>query len=304
MFLKITQAISRRQELAADALAARAVGAQPLTSGLKRTHAAALAYDLYWQEDVLPALGSGWRPPLAAGFAQFLGAKRARSIMDKSVAHELEQGKADPYDTHPPLRERVEALAGLPAHVSTSADDAKPAVELLDGLAGLEQALVEFLANDKSAAQALKPIAWPEVAGRIYVPAWRENAAQIAPGLKGCTLAMLPATREFRIELGRLAAGEHAAQAAPDDLVRFGASRLASVVTLGLIELGFALDTTPGEHVTLVRGEHALCPFELLLDPARAANCVEQLIAACAAAGVTELDLGAVAERAGLNAAS
>ena len=100
------------------------------------------------------------------------------------------------------------------------------------------------------------------------------------------------------MELGRLAAGEHALNAEPDDLMRLGAGRLASVITLGLVELGFAVDTTPGEHVTLTRGEHALCPFEILLDPARADGCVEDLLTACAAAGVTELDLGAVVQRA------
>jgi heat shock protein HtpX len=298
MFLEITQAISRRQELAADALAARTVGARPLAGGLKRTHAAALAYEMYWHEDVLPALGSGWRPPLAAGFAQFLGAKRAQTMMDKSVAHELEQGKADPYDTHPTLRERIEAVAGMPDYVSQTARDELPAVELLAELATLEQALLEFIAADKAHAQQLKPIAWTDVARRIHLPAWRTTAAGMAPHFVGCTLTTLPRERAFREQLGRSVLGSHAAQFAPDDLARLGAGRIASLITLALVERGFSVDAAPGEHVTLARDAHAICPFEILLDDSRSDQCIDDLRAACAAAGVGDLDLGAVASRA------
>ena len=298
MFIKITQAISRRQELAADALAARTVGARPLAGGLKRTHAAALAYDMYWHEDVVPALSSGWRPPLAAGFAQFLGAKRAQTIMDKSVAHELEQGKSDPYDTHPSLRERVEAVAGLPDYVSESARDERLAVELLVDLAAIEQGLLEFMAADKAQAQQLKPIAWTDVVSRIHLPAWRGTAASIAPHLAGCTLAGLPSDRGFRERIGRNALGERAAEIDADVLAVIGAGRIATVVTLGLVELGFVLDAAPGEHVTLTRGAYAIHPFDMLLDSARAERCIEDLRAACAAAGVMDLDLAEVAQRA------
>jgi hypothetical protein len=107
----------------------------------------------------------------------------------------------------------------------------------------------------------------------------------------------LPAAHDFRERLGRSVVGE-AAEIAPEDLARLGAGRIAGVVTLGLVELGFTLDAAPGEHVTLARGLHVIHPFEILLDAARGDRCIDDLRTACAAAGVIDLDLGAAAQRA------
>src|SRR3954467_3325548 len=98
VFLRVTQAISRQQELAADALAARVVGAEPLAAGLKLVHGGALGFELYWHEDVVPALEAGFQPPLLAGFARFLQAPRAREVMERSVAAAMAEAKGDPYD--------------------------------------------------------------------------------------------------------------------------------------------------------------------------------------------------------------
>ncbi|HKU39482.1 MAG TPA: M48 family metallopeptidase, partial [Polyangiales bacterium] len=298
MFIKITHAISRNQELAADALAARTVGAQALISGLKRTHAAALAYNVYWQEDMLPALGSGWRPPLAAGFAQFLGAKRAQRLMDESVAHELDSGKADPYDTHPSLRERVQALESMRDRVAHDSDDERAAVSLLADLAAIEKLLVEHMAADKSEAARLKPIAWTDVPASIHVPNWRAMVGRLAPQFAGHSLLQLPAAREFRVQLGRSVAGEHGNQLDDDTLLRLGAARIAGVVVLGLVELGYVLDCAPGEAVTLSRNGASVQPFAILLDDSKSDQAIDDLRAACAAAGVGDLDLGAIAARA------
>jgi heat shock protein HtpX len=77
-FLRITNAISRRQEFAADAIAARAVGRDVHVEALRRIHALAPGFDVYWAEDVVPALAAGVRPPLLAGFSGFIGSDRVR----------------------------------------------------------------------------------------------------------------------------------------------------------------------------------------------------------------------------------
>jgi heat shock protein HtpX len=72
MFVRITHAVSRRQEFSADELAARTVGARPMISGLQMVHGAGLAFDPYWSQEFMSALESGYRPPLADGFASYL----------------------------------------------------------------------------------------------------------------------------------------------------------------------------------------------------------------------------------------
>jgi hypothetical protein len=91
------------------------VGAGPLGEGLKVVHGGALGFEMYLREDLAPALEAGYRPPLLQGFSSFLRASRARDVMSKAVEAALADKDRDPFDTHPPLPERLEALAGLPA---------------------------------------------------------------------------------------------------------------------------------------------------------------------------------------------
>lgn len=100
MFLRVTHAVSRRQEFVADALAARTVGAQPLSEGLRKVEGAAPAFQAYWQSECLPVLGAGFRPPIAEGFADFVQSRQVAKAMDEQVAQSLAAGTTDPYDTH------------------------------------------------------------------------------------------------------------------------------------------------------------------------------------------------------------
>jgi len=51
LFLRVTHAVSRRQEYIADELAARVVGAAPMTSALRKVHATTPAFSAYWQSE-------------------------------------------------------------------------------------------------------------------------------------------------------------------------------------------------------------------------------------------------------------
>jgi heat shock protein HtpX len=57
LYLRATQAVSRRQELDADGMAARVAGGTSMESGLVKTHAAGLAFDAYRASS-----GRSWPP--------------------------------------------------------------------------------------------------------------------------------------------------------------------------------------------------------------------------------------------------
>ena len=59
-------------------------------------------------------LNSGYLPPLAAGFARFVQVESVSATMATAIQSEEAEGESNPYDTHPPLRERVAALNSLP----------------------------------------------------------------------------------------------------------------------------------------------------------------------------------------------
>src|SRR5262249_13554604 len=51
LFLRVSSGVSRHQEFVADELAARVVGAAPLGSGLRKAHQAAVAFQLYMNNE-------------------------------------------------------------------------------------------------------------------------------------------------------------------------------------------------------------------------------------------------------------
>ena len=62
LFFRVTHAVSRHQELQADALAARIAGADALARGLRTVHGAGLAFGTYWAQEVAPVLGPATCP--------------------------------------------------------------------------------------------------------------------------------------------------------------------------------------------------------------------------------------------------
>ena len=113
MFLRVTQAISRRQELAADRLAVATVGAEAFADGLRKVCASAPFYDAYFNGEVLPVLNADRRPDVADGFARFLAAPGVTESRADFLRDHLSRAETGTYDTHPSLRDRLTA-AGQP----------------------------------------------------------------------------------------------------------------------------------------------------------------------------------------------
>jgi len=114
VFLRAINIVSRRQEFRADELACLVAGPKPLIDGLRAIHAAGPAWGSYWASEVSPILSNGRIPPLGEGFARFLASPVVAPQVETNVQKELREGKASPYDTHPPLRERIAAAEQLP----------------------------------------------------------------------------------------------------------------------------------------------------------------------------------------------
>jgi heat shock protein HtpX len=109
LFFRVTHAVSRHQEVLADRLAAEVAGARALASGLRETHVAGLAFAPDWQGAVAPVLSAGFVPSLAAGFDAFMKTGWVAEQLVEASKAESQTGP-NPYDTHPPLSDRLAAL--------------------------------------------------------------------------------------------------------------------------------------------------------------------------------------------------
>ena len=189
LFLRLTHAVSRQQELAADALAARVAGPVAMAAGLRITHAAAPAFDAYWRSEVVPLLDMGVLPPVADGLARFLRAEPISTGLHEAVAAEIREGKGDPYDTHPPLRERLAAL-GAPSDGDGPGVPGPAAITLLREVPELERALLARIGG--SLAERLRSLPWEEIAAQVLVPLFRTGADAGRAALAGTAVEDLP----------------------------------------------------------------------------------------------------------------
>jgi heat shock protein HtpX len=292
MFLRVTHAVSRRQEFIADELAARTLGAKPLADGLCSVHRVAPAFDYYWRNECAPVLSAGFLPPLADGFDRFVRARHISASMDKQLEVQLSGGNSDPYDTHPPLRDRIAAIAHLP-HGPAQGQEL-PAASLLDDVPALEKELLAKLAGTDEAGR-LKQIVWDEVGACVYIPLWARLVGLNANRLKSVTPDSLGSVATNLKVFGKTLVDP--ANEPPDD---DNAEALANAVVGAamaslLIQRGGQVDIEPGHEVSVNFGAYNLKPFGLLPTLKNDRATTDTWIAQCAEVGIAGIELATAA---------
>lgn len=273
LFLRITHAVSRRQELAADALAARVVSARALASGLRIIHAAAPAHEAFWGGEVGPVVESGFRPPLVDGFARFIETKSVHTRMQLGLESELANAKVDPYDTHPPLRERLAALGenapDAPAPATTAAMEPAmlpaaetTAVHLLAEVGVAEEQLISALTGAPSTA--FRATAWKDVGEQVYIPNYRKLMERYARVLSG-VLAEKVTTHVTSPGILRTAVDAHdRASRSAQDSEAYLMFLLGAAIAVLLHDRGWQAEALPGEPVRMLHAGESVAPMSML----------------------------------------
>ncbi|MDQ1068711.1 M48 family metallopeptidase [Streptomyces canus] len=164
--LRATQSVSRRQELAADRVAARIAGRGHMTAALRRLPALEAAHDVYLTHYALMGHAEGFAPPAGevhAGFSRFL-ADDARRHQLAEVERDPSPEPTSPYDSHPPIVERIavlEALGGAAGHGDMVRRPA--AVALLCEPARVFAELEEAVPLVPAHSGTLRRVAWHEL---------------------------------------------------------------------------------------------------------------------------------------------
>lgn len=261
LFLRITHAVSRRQEFVADELAARAIGSQALIGGLRTVHGAGPAFGAYWMQECAPVLEAGYRPPLAQGFQRFVESGDIAKAINKNLEEEIRTGKADPYDTHPPLRQRIAAVEHLPPgdHGNTDA----PAITLLKDLPATEQRLVESLTKSIHAYK-LKPIEWENVCTEVYLPQWKTLIAANHEALEGLTPEALPQVAADLDTFSRRVRGAGGERPSPGEGKGLAEAVVGAALSVLLAGRGAKVIGLPGEAVAVKIWDRTIEPFSTL----------------------------------------
>ena len=287
-FLRMTHAVSRHQEFTADALAARTVGSRPLIEGLKLIHGAALAFNAYWLNEVAPVLRQGFHPPLVEGFHRYLGASRVAAAVSASLDRELAEGETNPYDTHPPLRQRIAAVQDSPDG-DTPGDDL-PAISLLGNIEGLETQLISVTPNAPT-AQAFQSVAWDEVGWKFWVPAWEAYTGKYANALAGNTPRALPEISQNLEAFSHRLREADGVDLAPEDRCQQAAATLGMALTVALSRNGWELHVIPGEDTICERKGTVIKPFDIVPELVSGELSPETWHELCVNSGIADLDL-------------
>jgi Zn-dependent protease with chaperone function len=155
VFVGVTAAVRRREELAADAVAARVAGRAATADGLRAVAALTHAWDWFCANELDAALADGDAPPVLAAFDRARRTARLDQVVHEAMEREL-SALTDRWSTHPALRERLDALGRPAAHHAGA-----PVSGLIRGIAAVElaaaPALAELQAADEPSTASTQP---------------------------------------------------------------------------------------------------------------------------------------------------
>jgi heat shock protein HtpX len=248
-FLRITAAISRREEFAADACAVQSVGRAAHVSALQRSQAFGSGFDFYWRSEVVPVLEAGRRPSIADGFRRFIEHEDVAKSADQHL-EAMRDHASEAYDSHPSLAERIAAVEDRP---DGDADHTPCAIELLHEPDTVERELFAYLMGDP--LREFEPVDWEAVGNEVYGHRAAALTEQFPQILEGVTIGTLPeavgaiATTARQLDEPDLPD--------PNSLV---AGVLADGALLALQRAGWTLTAEPAEPVGARQGDIVLAP--------------------------------------------
>jgi Zn-dependent protease with chaperone function len=161
LYLRVSQAVSRKQELEADEFAVQIGGRQAMGQALRKIHYTATAWDLYTETYLSLTGAGGYRP--AAVFGGFHSMLNDTARQAELVRLGERPEETSPYDSHPSLADRLAAIELLPEpeHVP----DPRSALTLLQ--------------DANVAAHAVEQSMWtPEALTGLRAASWEELVAE------------------------------------------------------------------------------------------------------------------------------
>ncbi|WP_162795629.1 M48 family metallopeptidase [Nonomuraea lactucae] len=161
LYLRVSQAVSRRQELEADALAVAIGGRRAMAEALRKVHSTGVAWDIYLRDYLSLTVAGGCRP---ATVFNGLHALMSDPVRQAEIARLARQPReTSPYDSHPGLAARLAAIELLPEPAQVP--DPRPALTLLRDPATAAQE-VERSMWTPQALTTLRPASWEDIVAR------------------------------------------------------------------------------------------------------------------------------------------
>ncbi|MEU2716187.1 M48 family metalloprotease [Streptomyces sp. NPDC007205] len=191
--LRLTEAVSRRQEYAADLMAARIAGRDTTAAALRRIPALEAADDLYLSTYARMGWAAGLLPPegqFYGGLALLLADGTRRAELEAPAQEPLPE-QSSPYDSHPLTADRIAALEALPDDGRAARRVRRPASAALRAPDGLLAELERVVLSPQ--ALSMRRVPWSELPSQTRRASWARGAEPLlramtqAAGARGVT---------------------------------------------------------------------------------------------------------------------
>ncbi len=128
--MRITLGGMRKDEYAADLAAARIAGRDATASALREIPVLSAAHGFYMDSYATLGVGAGLLPPHGEVYGGLRHLLAARADELDGMRREVPQEEQSPYDSHPPIADRVARIEALPDD-GRSSEGARPSLALL-----------------------------------------------------------------------------------------------------------------------------------------------------------------------------
>jgi heat shock protein HtpX len=289
LFFKATHSISRQQEFIADRVAATVTSPATMQQALRAVEQTGVAFQSYFYNEVMPLLAAGFQPPILQGFNLFLAAPDVKNHLEQHLSQSLEAQQMQPFDTHPPMRERINALAKLPS-ITAQNTKPEPAIDLLNNLTVLEQELNQHFqfTGDYGVRKA---ITWENI-GVAYQEIWRKHVELNKLSLTGVNFQSLSDLEAYKRLSRRLTFGKpYLSHLSEEQAMPHVRSIVGAALMLALQARGYTIDVPVAQHVLAIKNDKTVKPIELLEKVFQAQIPAQEWQAFCFETGIASINL-------------
>jgi heat shock protein HtpX len=291
LFWRIISLTSRKREYRADELACIIAGSKSLIDGLRALHAAGMAWPSYWKTEISPVINNGALPAVAEGFARFVVLPRINDQIQQGIEKHIKESKGKPYDSHPRLRDRIEAARKIADERRARLgfdEDSNPARSLLDDAALTEMSFLEN-ANPELKPGSLKSITWEELGPVVIIPAWKKFAIEYSTFLADVTIQSLPQQIPNLPKIGPQIRDPKGMLLDPAQRRRRAGQLFATGLGLALLDHGWVLHAGPGYCYLCGPAQTLLEPFKVMDALATGKLTASEWVDRCRALGIADL---------------
>ncbi len=287
--LKITSGVSRSQEFMADRLSATLVGKDVVIGALETSAMKGAAFEGYWCDEFTPMVESGLLPPFLEGFSRYLKMNTVQKKMTEAIQEELKKTKADEYDSHPTIKERLNAIIAL--KYDSGKIDPAPAIDLIEDPERLERAILKSMIKFDY-FKTLKPMSWDDDVAPLYISNWENDLKEFTKLLQQVTPDELPNIVKDPIDCMKIIDSR---KIIPRIEFPFIIHRLQFILSAGLglmlLQDDWNFHKRLGEEILFTKGDAELNPFSVIPELIDGKLTQDQWIKFCNIHGISHRSL-------------